>query len=62
MLRLLFSFYDTRGDATQVGPRDEELRISLEKAQELANEPNAPLGKYLNLVQVPSAAIRSRVA
>jgi len=49
MLRFLFSFCNTRGDATQVEPKDGELLVAFRMARELANEPNTPLRKNLNL-------------
>jgi hypothetical protein len=32
-----------------VEPKDEELKVAFEKARELANEPDTPLRKNLNL-------------
>ena len=49
MLRFLFSFCDTRGDATVVRPKDKELIAALEMTRELANETNTPLRNNLNL-------------
>jgi len=49
MLRFLFSFCNTRGDAAQVEPKDDELLVAFGMARELANEPNTPLRKNLNL-------------
>ena len=49
MLRFLFSFCNTRGEATQVVPKDEELIDTFKMAQELANEAGTPLRENLNL-------------
>ena len=48
MLRFMFSFCNTGGDATQVVPKDEELMLAFKMVQGLANEPNTPLEKYLH--------------
>ena len=50
MLRFLFSFCETGGDAAQVEPKNEELMAAFAKVQELANEPNTPLRTNLDLV------------
>ena len=49
MLRFLFSFCDTRGDAAQVEPKDQELTAAFGMARNLANNPNSPLRQNLNL-------------
>jgi hypothetical protein len=49
MLRFLFSFSNTEGDAPEVESKDEELKVAFEKVQELANEPDTPLRENLNL-------------
>ena len=49
MLRFLFSFCNTSGDAAQVEPRDDELINAFEMAREFANEPNTPLRNNLDL-------------
>jgi len=49
MLRFLFSFCDTRDDATQVEPKGEELTAAFEMTRELASEPDTPLRKSLDL-------------
>jgi hypothetical protein len=49
MLRFLFSISNTEGDAPEVEPKDEELKVAFEKVQELANEPDTPLRENLNL-------------
>jgi len=49
MLRFLFSFCDTTGDAAQVDPKDDDLMVAFETARQLANEPNTPLRKNLKL-------------
>jgi len=48
MLRFLFSFCDTSGDAAQVDPKDDESMAAFDMARELANEQNTPLRKNLN--------------
>ena len=47
MLRFLFSFCNTNGDADEVVPNDREIRLVFEKVREFANESNSPLGKHL---------------
>ena len=47
MLRFLFSFCDTRGDAAQADPKDDELMGAFEVARELANELDSPLRNHL---------------
>ena len=49
MLRFLFSFCGTRGDAAQVEPKDKELIGAFEMVRKLANEPNTLLGNNLDL-------------
>jgi len=49
MLRFLFSFCCTRGDATQVEPKEEDLVAAFEMTRELANEIDTPLRDNLNL-------------
>jgi hypothetical protein len=49
MLHFLFSFCDTKGDATEVEPKDEELKDAFNKVRKLANEPDTPLRKNLNI-------------
>ena len=61
MLRFLFSFCETGGDAAQVEPKNEELMAAFAKLQELANKPNTPLRINLNSVYVASTTILSRV-
>ena len=48
MLRFLFSFCSTGGDAAEVAPKDEGLMLAFKMVQGLANEPNTPLGKHLH--------------
>ena len=43
MLRFLFSFCDTRGDATAVEPKDKELIVAFEMTRKLANKEDTPL-------------------
>jgi len=50
MLRFLFSFCETPGDAAQVEPGNEKLMAAFSKVQELANEKNTPLRIDLNSV------------
>jgi len=50
MLRFLFSFCGANGDGAQVEPKDKELIGAFERVQELANRPNTPLRKNLDLV------------
>ncbi|KAF9643780.1 hypothetical protein BDM02DRAFT_1319862 [Thelephora ganbajun] len=52
MLRFLFSFCNTSGDTAEVIPKDKEPVVAFEKDRELANEPNTPLRKSLNLAIV----------
>ena len=49
MLRFLFSFCNTGGDAAQVEPKDNELINAFEMVREFANEPNTPLRNNLDL-------------
>lgn len=49
MLRFLFSFCNTTGEATQVEPKDEELIAAFKMTRELANEAGTPLRKNLDL-------------
>ena len=49
MLRFLFSFCDTRGDATQVEPKNDELLAAFEMTRGLANEADTPLRNSLDL-------------
>ena len=49
MLRFLFSFSNTTGEATQVEPKDEELIAAFKMTRELANEAGTPLRKNLDL-------------
>ena len=49
MLRFLFSFCGTGGDAAQVEPKDNELIDAFEMVRELANKPNTPLRNNLDL-------------
>ena len=50
MLRFLFSFCNTGGDAAHVEPKDSELVDAFEMAWELANESNIPLRNNLDFV------------
>ena len=50
MLRFLFSFCNTEGDAARVEPKVEELAAAFEMARDLANKQNTPLRKNLDLV------------
>ena len=60
MLRFLFSFCNTQGDATEVvEPEEVELKGAFEMVRDLANEPNTLLRENLNLVYVASTAIVS---
>ena len=59
MLRFLFSFCDTKGDATEVEPKEDELNNAFKMVRDLANEPNTLLRENLNLVYVASTAIVS---
>ena len=61
MLRFLFSFCETGGDAAQVEPKNEELAAAFAKIQELADKQNTPLRINLNSVYVTSTTILSRV-
>ena len=49
MLHFLFSFCNTRDDASQVEPKHEELGAAFGFARELANEPDTPLRRNLSL-------------
>ena len=49
MLHFLFSFCGTKGDATEVKSKDEELAAAFKKVRELADEPDTPLRRNLNL-------------
>jgi len=62
MLRFLFSFCDTRGDASQVESKDDELRVAFEMVRGLANEPDTPLRENLNFAWVAFGAVRNRVS
>jgi len=48
MLRFLFSFCETNGDATEVQRKDEEIKLAFKQVQALANEPNTPLRENLD--------------
>ena len=50
MLRFLFSFCDTGGDAAQVESKDDELMHAFGMVRKLANEQNTPLRDNLDLV------------
>ena len=62
MLHFLFSFCDTRGDATAVERKDEPLKAAFGKARELANEVDTPLRRNLNLAYVAPTSIRPCVS
>lgn len=47
MLRFLFSFCGADGNAAQVIPNDDQLGGAFSEVQELANEQDTPLRKYL---------------
>ena len=49
MLRFLFSFCNTRSDATQVEPKDQDIMAAFKMTQELANETDTPLRENLDL-------------
>jgi hypothetical protein len=50
MLRFLFSFCNTGGDAAQVEPKDDELVRAFKVVEELAEESDTLLRKNLNRV------------
>ena len=50
MLRFLFSFCETRGDAAQFQPKNEGLAAAFAEVQKLTNKQNTPLRINLNSV------------
>jgi len=62
MLRFLFSFCNTAGNAAQVEPKDDELIKAFEMVREFANESKTPLRENLDLAYVASTTTLSRVA
>ena len=50
MLRFLFSFCGTSGNAAQVEPKDDELINAFDMVREFANKSGTPLKNNLDLV------------
>ena len=48
MLRFLFSFCNTRGNASEVEYKDKEFKFAFDEVQKLASTKKSPLTDYLD--------------
>ena len=48
MLRFLFSFCNTSGDASEVEPKDKDFKYAFDEVQKLANTQKSPLMRHLD--------------